>query len=100
MIAYCDTERPSDCLMSLAANAKGIGLHFLHGASLPDPRKILQGSGSQNRFVRLASAASLSSVPVQELLAAASARADPPFPSSGGGKLIVRSISAKQRPRK
>ena len=100
VIAYCNTERPSDCLMSLAANAKGIGLHFLYGAALPDPHGILQGSGSQNRFVRLESAASLNSAPVRELLAAASARADPPFPPSGRGKLIVRSISAKQRPRK
>src|SRR5450631_3907434 len=53
VIGYCTTERPSDCVVSLAANAKGVGLSFYYGSTLPDPHKILEGSGSQNRFVRL-----------------------------------------------
>src|SRR5580700_7760223 len=56
VVGYCTTVRPSDCVVSLAANAKGIGLSFFHGATLPDPHRILQGSGNQNRFVRLRSA--------------------------------------------
>ncbi len=56
VVGYCTTERPSHCVVSLAANAKGIGLSFYHGATLPDPHGMLQGSGSQNRFVRLDSA--------------------------------------------
>src|SRR5579872_7635134 len=32
VIGYCSTERPSDCMVSLAANAKSIGLSFYHGA--------------------------------------------------------------------
>lgn len=32
------TERPSDCLVSLAAAANGVGLSFYYGASLPDPQ--------------------------------------------------------------
>src|SRR5688572_13321308 len=50
-IGYCSTERASDCIVSLAAAANGVGLSFYHGATLPDPEKILQGSGKQNRFV-------------------------------------------------
>jgi hypothetical protein len=99
VIGYCTTERPSDCVASLAANSKGIGLSFYNGASLPDPQKILQGSGSQNRFVRLENASTLSKPEVAALLDAAEAQADPPFAKSGGGKLIVRSVSKKQRPR-
>ena len=57
VIGYCSTDRPSDCIVSLVANAKGIGLSFYYGATLPDPAGILQGSGSQNRFIRLAGAA-------------------------------------------
>jgi hypothetical protein len=60
----------------------------------------LQGSGHQNRFVRLDGAATLRRPEVEELLAAAEARADPPLAKFGRGKLIIRSISAKQRPRK
>lgn len=100
VIGYCTTERPSHCVVSLAVNAKGIGLSFYHGASLPDPRRILQGSGKQNRFVRLDGAATLRRPEIEELLDAAEAESDPPFAKSGRGKLIIRSISKKQRPRK
>ena len=100
VIGYCTTERPSDCVVSLAANSKGIGLSFYYGATLPDPHRILQGSGSQNRFVRLADASGLGRPEVQELLAAAEAQASPPFNRAGKGKLIIRSVSEKQRPRR
>lgn len=100
VIGYCTTERPSDCVISLAVNAKGIGLSFYNGASLPDPQRILQGSGKQNRFVRLDGVATLRRPEVEELLDAAEAQADPPFVKSTPGKLIIRSISEKQRPRK
>jgi len=60
VIGFSATERPSDCLFSIAANAKGVGLAFYYGATLPDPHKILLGSGNQNRFIRLESAATLS----------------------------------------
>ncbi len=100
VIGYCTTERPSDCVVSLAVNSKGIGLSFYRGATLPDPHRILQGGGNQNRFVRLDSVAALSSPELQELLDAAEAQAHPPFVKSGRGKLIIRSISEKQRPRK
>jgi hypothetical protein len=60
----------------------------------------LQGSGSQNRFVRLEGAATLGRPEVQKLLDAAEAHAKPPFPKAGAGKLIIRSISEKQRLRR
>jgi hypothetical protein len=50
--------------------------------------------------LRLDSAATLSKPEVQELLDAAEAQADPPFVKTGKGKLTIRSISAKQRPRR
>jgi len=100
VIGYCTTERPSDCVVSLAANAKGIGLHFYYGATLPDPQGVLEGSGNQNRFVRLDGASALSRPEVQALLQAAEAQAKPGFLKEGGGKLIIRSVSEKQRPRR
>jgi hypothetical protein len=100
VIGYCTTERPSDCILSIAAGANGIGLSFYYGATLPDPHKLLLGSGSQNRFVRIESAAVLARPEIQELIAAAVAQAERPLPGSGKGKLIIRSISKKQRPRR
>ncbi len=95
VIGYGPTERPSDCVASLAANSKGVNLNFLHGSRLPDPHKILQGSGAQNRFVRLEGVRTLSKPEVRDLLAVAVAQSDPPFPRSGAGKLIIRSVSEK-----
>jgi hypothetical protein len=100
VIGYCATERPSDCIVSIAAGANGVGLSFYHGATLPDPHKLLMGAGSQNRFIRLDSAKLLSDPQVEELIAAAITQAKTPLAVSGKGKLIIRSISAKQRPRK
>src|SRR6202044_1516155 len=98
VIGYCSSERPSDCIVSLAANAKGVGLSFYYGATVPDPHKILQGSGSQNRFIRLESAATVAKPEVEGLLRAAAAQGKVPLPTSGRGRLIIRSVSAKQRP--
>lgn len=99
VIGYSPSERPSDTICSIAAAANGVGLSFYHGADLPDPHRLLRGSGTQNRFVRLESAATLQRPEVEALIAAAVKLAKP-LPASGKGKLIIRSISAKQRPRR
>ncbi|HEY2461141.1 MAG TPA: DUF1801 domain-containing protein [Candidatus Acidoferrum sp.] len=100
VIGYCATERPSDCIVSLAANSKGVGLSFYYGATIPDPHKLLQGSGSQNRFIRLKSAATLSDPQVDALIRAAVHQAKTPLHAKTPGRTIIRSISAKQRPRR
>lgn len=100
VIGYCSTERPSDCILSIAAGANGVGLSFYHGATLPDPHKLLLGSGGQNRFVRIESVATLARPEIDELIAAAITQAESPLPESGGGKLVIRSISKKQKPRR
>jgi len=100
VIGFGPTERPSDCIVSIAAAANGVGLCFINGASLPDPAKVLIGSGKQTRFIRLPSAEVLEQPEVQALLSVAAERAKTPLPATGGGKLVIRSVSAKQRPRR
>jgi len=100
VIGYSPTERPSDTIVSMAAAANGVGLCFIQGARLKDPHKILQGSGKQTRFLRLESPAVLSRPEVEELLAAAIAQSKAPLPPGKRGKLVIRSVSAKQRPRR
>ena len=100
VIGYSPTEKPSDAIVSIAARANGVGLCFLHGKGLPDPQKLLQGSGNQTRFLRLDSADVLARPEVEALVAAAIARAKTPLSSQGRGKLVIRSVSAKQRPRR
>ena len=100
VIGYSPSERPSDSIVSLAAGASGVGLCFIRGASLPDPKKILLGSGNQTRFIRLESPAVLARREVEALVSAAIAQAETPLRATGRGKLIIRSVSAKQRPRR
>jgi hypothetical protein len=100
VIGYSPTERPTDSILSIAARANGVGVCFIRGASLPDPKGLLLGSGRQTRFIRVASASELSHPDVAELIDAAISRASKPLPASGRGKLIIRSIAAKQRPRR
>jgi hypothetical protein len=100
VVAYSGTERPSDSIVSIAAAANGVGLSFYRGATLPDPQQVLLGSGVQNRFLRFESAKTLLVPDVDALINAAIAQAKTPFPTKGKGKLIIRSISAKQKPRR
>jgi hypothetical protein len=100
VIGYSATERPSDSVCQIAAAANGVGLAFYRGATLLDPHKLLQGSGSQNRFMRVESAEVLRRPEVEALIAAAVAQNTVPFADTGGRKLTIRSISKKQKPRR
>jgi hypothetical protein len=100
VIGYSTTDRPSDCIVSIAAGASGVGLSFYYGSSLPDPRRILLGSGTQNRFIRLGSVEVLAKPEVRALIAAAIRQAKTPLAASGRGTPIIRSVSANQRPRR
>src|SRR5438094_8964007 len=100
VIGYGSTERPSDAIVSIAAGSNGVGLCFIYGATLPDPHKILLGSGKQTRFIRLKSAGTLAEPAVEELLRAAVKQAKTPLPATGRGYVVIKSVSAKQRPRR
>lgn len=100
VIGFGPNEHPSDCIVTIAAAANGVGLCFVRGASLPDPQKMLLGSGKQTRFVRLPSADVLEQPAVRALLSVAAEHAQTPLPATGRGKLVIRSVSAKQRPRR
>jgi hypothetical protein len=98
-IGYASSERASDCVVSLAVFPGKVSLSFYYGAAIPDPAGTLQGDGKQNRFVRLTSAEVLKEPAVETVIAAAEAHARLPMPADGGGT-IIKSVSAKQRPRR
>jgi hypothetical protein len=99
VIGYGPSEKASEAIFSLAAQAKGLSLCFLQGAGLPDPAGLLKGSGKVVRSIRLESAATLDRADVGALMQAALARAKAPIDLGGVHRLIIKSVSAKQRPR-
>jgi hypothetical protein len=100
VIGYSATLRPSDAVLSIAASAKGVSLCFIHGAALADPSSLLDGSGKQTRFLRVASARDIDRVEVTSLLAAAVESARVPLRDGPPGTLVIRSVSGKQRARR
>jgi hypothetical protein len=100
VIAYSPTDRGIEGIVSIALRAEGVRLYFMHGPQLPDPKKLLQGSAKQVRFVEVEAASRLAHPDVEALIAAAIDKGSVPLPSKGKGSLIVKSAAAKPRPRR
>lgn len=105
VIGFSPTERPSEAIFSLVLPPGRVTLCFLQGAGLPDPAKRLQGSGNVVRNIRLFNAGEpdahvLDDPEVLALINVALNRAKVSMPAGARRKLIIRSISAKQRPRR
>ena len=101
VIGFSPTERPSDAIFSIALYPRWVTLFFLDsGASLPDPHGLLKGSGKIVRGLRLESASDLDEPAVRALIAEALARAERPMNRARRSQLVIRAVSAKQRPRR
>jgi hypothetical protein len=99
VVGFGTSAKVADMILSLALYPRWVTLFFLKGTVLPDPAGLLQGSGSTVRSVRLQPVARLGTPEVAALIDAAVANASP-LPASGEGPMIIKSISAKQRPRR
>src|SRR4051812_41400174 len=101
VVGYSPTEKPSDTILSIAADANAVRIAFPYvGARLSDPDGILEGEGKSNRSLRIESAAQVKDPKVVSLIQAASGMVKQKLPASGRGKLVIRSVSQKQRPRR
>lgn len=92
VIAFGAGERMADIVLSIALYPRWVTLFFMDGAKLKDPQKRLEGSGKQVRGIR---SPDLDDPDVIALIKQASAKK-----TFGKRALIIKSISAKQRPRK
>jgi hypothetical protein len=100
VIGYGPNEKASLGIFSIAAQASGVNLCFLQGAGLPDPTKRLRGSGNVVRSIQIESDATLDEPDVRALIDAALKRAKMPLDRTAKHRLIIKSVSAKQRPRR
>jgi hypothetical protein len=100
VIGFVPNERPSDAIFSIAIYPDHVSLCFLQGAGIPDPRHRLLGSGNVARHVKLENAAIFDDPEIVSLMNTALHRASVPLDPKQRRRLIIKSISAKQRPRR
>jgi hypothetical protein len=100
VISYSPNERGYEGVLAIRANADGVKLYFNRGKELPDPAKLLQGSGHQTRWIHVEAASTLTGPEVARLIDEAIARNRVPFAHTGRGAVVIRSVSAKQRRRR
>jgi hypothetical protein len=99
-IGFGPSERASEAIFSLAVYPRWVTLFFLQGTKLPDPDKLLQGSGNQVRHIRLTDPGILLTPAVRALMVAALAGARVPLSPATKHRMVIKSVAAKQRARR
>ena len=99
-IGFGPSEKTSEAIFSVALYPRWVSLFFLQARGLPDPHRLLKGSGNVARHVVLSSPDALHQPELQALMHEAVARARVPLDPQNVHRLIIKSISPKQRPRR
>jgi hypothetical protein len=99
-IGFGPSDRAGQAILSLAVMPRWVTLCFLRGVSLPDPHGLLKGDGSRVRHVRLHAPDALDDPRIEALIAAALVQADRPPDPAEPQRLLIKSVSARQRPRR
>jgi hypothetical protein len=99
-IGFGATDRVADLILSIALYPRWISLFFVRGIDLADPQKLLEGSGKMIRHVVLDDADDLDRPAIRALIAQAVKLSAKPLSAPAEERLIIKSISARQRPRR
>ncbi len=100
VIGFGPSERASEAPFSIALYPRWVTLFFLQGAGLPDPRKLLRGSGVRVRSIVLDSADVLDRPEVGALIDAALLQAGLTLQGPPAGRVVVRAVAPTHRARK
>ena len=95
VISYSPDERGYEGVLALRGSADGVKLYFNRGKGLPDPERLLQGSGTQTRWIALEAASTLRRPAVATLIDEALARNAVPFAPTGRGQVVIHSASRR-----
>jgi hypothetical protein len=99
-IGFAPTEKTSHTIFSIAVFPRWVSLFFLQAKGLEDPAKLLKGNGSVAKHIVLEDAAALDKPAIRALMKQAMEKAAVPFDEAVTRRLIIKSISEKQRPRR
>jgi hypothetical protein len=99
-IGFGPSDKASEAIFSIAVYPGWVSLFFLQGAELPDPHGLLKGTGTKVRHVVLTQPGVLEQPAIKTLMSVAMRSAKKPIDPSQRRRLVIKSISAKQRPRR
>jgi len=99
-VGFGPSERSSEIVFSIAMYPRWVSLFFAKGVGLPDPHRRLQGSDGVVRHVVLTEIAVLDHPHIRELMQHALARSGASLQTGKRGAIVIKSIAAKQRPRR
>jgi hypothetical protein len=99
-IGFATSDKASGAVFSIALYPRWVNFFFLHGATLPDPHKRLKGSGKQVRNITLHALDDLREPAVAALIDAEAERFGLASLTGPRGAIVIKSVSAKQRPRR
>jgi hypothetical protein len=99
VISYCPTEQAIESIAAIDGRADGVRLYLMNVPPSKDPKKLLQGTGKQARYVPVEAVSRLAHPDVKALIAASVQQAKIPLQSNGEGRLIIKSDGAKKRPK-
>ena len=99
-IGFGASERSADAFLSVAVFPRWVSLFFFPGVGLPDPEKLLAGSGSRIRHVKLGDRITIDTPAVKALITAAHGRAKTAIDPAGRRRVVIKSVSGRQRSRR
>ena len=99
VISYSPNERGYEGVFTIRGSTNGVRLYLNRGKGVPDPEKLLQGSGSKTRWIHVEGASTLARPAVLCLVDEAIARNRVPFAHTGRGSVVIRSASQRRRRR-
>lgn len=91
VISYAPADKGIDGILAIRVSAGGVALYFNQATQLPDPKRLLKGTGKQARFIMLESAGRLTHPDVNALIVAAVRQARVGLPATGKGSLVIKS---------
>ena len=99
-IGFGANDRVSGIVFSIAVYPRWVSLFFSAGTQLDDPHGLLKGQGARVRHIVLTETELLDDPRVIALMDQALVLASPAIRPGGKGEVLIKSVSAWQRPRR
>jgi len=95
VVAFSMSDRGYEAIVAMAVFPRRVQLYF--DKSIPDPKGLLEGSGTKVRSVKVESASDLDHGDIQALIKAAIKHSGVTFPRTRSTRMIIKSESRKRR---